>query len=665
MAPFRPNAVFHRDLIKLPSLKQNAMWWLLRNFLLLILFTVSACFTVVHSQEIEEEFILDNPMSVDYLEANLEAEKPRLVLNREIAGKLSRDLESDSVVQAYYQTLKADATRILQEPLLEHEIYDGKRLLAISRQMVNRLGILGMVYHIGRDPDILERIDKELINVSNFPDWNPSHFLDVGEMALGVALALDWTGEDLPASTIELAETALIEKAIIPGFEGNRGWINGDNNWNQVCHGGLIAAAITIAERDPELASNTISRALDGMPFALKEYAPDGIYPEGPTYWDYGTMYSVITASMLTSAFGTDFGIADSPGFLESADFRMLVVGPSGEFFNFFDAGSNVLNSRDRGNQSEARFNLGNGVVNLTWFAAHTGNPLYYDSSYFMDDGGERRNSRFDGPAMVWLSQYEPGELRPLPLIWHGQGKNPLAIFRAGDNDPDMFYLATKGGRGSLPHGHLDAGSFVFDLDGVRWSVDQGMQSYADIEQTGFNLWGRTQDAERWTLQAYNNYGHSTLTVNDALHRADGSAPLTNFKDGEEGEDPEAAYDLTEIFEGQLQGATRRFVKEGSRSILIEDRIEPSESTELVTWQLITTAEVTPVRGGAILQKDGEQLTLEILSPEGVEVSVITMTPPPMELDKRVENLKRVEIRVPAWLFDGQEGTIGVRLSGD
>jgi len=645
------------------------MCWFKSNFLLLILISLWACFTVVLSQEIEEEFILDNPMSVEYLETNLEQEKPRLVLNREIARKLSSDLESDPVVQAYYQTLQADAARIMQEPFLEHEIYDGRRLLAISRQMVNRLGILGMVYHIGRDPDILDRIDKELINVSNFPDWNPSHFLDVGEMALGVALALDWTGGDLPSSTIEIAETALIEKAINPSFEGNRGWINGDNNWNQVCHGGLIAAAITIAERDLELTSNTISRALDGMPFALKEYAPDGIYPEGPTYWDYGTMYSVITASMLSSAFGTDFGIADSPGFLESADFRMLVVGPSGEFFNFFDAGSNLLNGRGRGDQTEAWFNRGNGVVNLTWFAAHTGNPLYYDPSYFMDDEKERRNSRFDGPAMVWLSQYEHGELSPLPLIWQGQGKNPLAIFRGGNNDPEhnpeLFYLATKGGRGSLPHGHLDAGSFVFDLDGVRWSKDQGMQSYAAIEQTGFNLWGRAQDAERWTLQAYNNFGHSTLTVNNALHKADGYAPLIDFKNGEDDSEPEVTYDMTEIFEGHLQGAIRKFVKEGSRSILIEDRIEPSQSTEVITWQLITTAEVIPVRGGAVLRQEGKELNLEILSPEGVEVSVVSMNPPPMELDKRVENLKRVEVRVPAWLFDGQEGIISVRLSGD
>ena len=49
---------------------------------------------------------------------------------------------------------------------------------------------------------------------------------------------------------------------------------------NQVCNGGMIAASIAIADKDPQLAAKTISRSLDGMPYALQEYFPDGVYPE-------------------------------------------------------------------------------------------------------------------------------------------------------------------------------------------------------------------------------------------------------------------------------------------------------------------------------------------------------------------------------------------------
>jgi hypothetical protein len=34
----------------------------------------------------------------------------------------------------------------------------------------------------------------------------------------------------------------------------------------------------------------------------------------------------------------------------------------------------------------------------------------------------------------------------------------------------------------------MDAGSFVFELDGVRWAVDPGNQSYHALEKIGFNL---------------------------------------------------------------------------------------------------------------------------------------------------------------------------------
>jgi hypothetical protein len=36
-----------------------------------------------------------------------------------------------------------------------------------------------------------------------------------------------------------------------------------------------------------------------------------------------------------------------------------------------------------------------------------------------------------------------------------------------------------------------------------------------------------------------------------------------------------------------------------------------------------------------------------------------------MEIDKTIENLKRIEIRVPAYLFGDQKGSIRVRLSGE
>ncbi len=47
----------------------------------------------------------------------------------------------------------------------------------------------------------------------------------------------------------------------------------------------MVAASIAVAEIEPELAAKTIHRAIDGMVNALASYGPDGVYPEGATYW--------------------------------------------------------------------------------------------------------------------------------------------------------------------------------------------------------------------------------------------------------------------------------------------------------------------------------------------------------------------------------------------
>ncbi|MFT6868395.1 MAG: hypothetical protein ACJA08_003248, partial [Cyclobacteriaceae bacterium] len=42
---------------------------------------------------------------------------------------------------------------------------------------------------------------------------------------------------------------------------------------------------------------------------------------------------------------------------------------------------------------------------------------------------------------------------------------------------------------------------------------------------------------------------------------------------------------------------------------------------------------------------------------------VISLDPAPMEIDKQIENFKRIEIRVPAYTVEGGKGNIQVRLS--
>lgn len=601
------------------------------------------------------EYKLENPISPAYLKNHLNPSLPRLVLNKNLEKDLRKKLKTDPVLQNVYQAIKLNAQSIFESPIINLDTPLEERTqnnqLDISREMLYRINMLGMVYLIEKDSRMLQRINEEVVAACNFRTWYPKHFLDVGEMSLAIALAIDWTAGKLPKSTIRLAKESLIEKGIKPSWpEGgdHSHWAYGSSNWNQVCNGGMVAAAITVAELEPELASKTLYRAIDGMVHALAEYGPDGVYPEGATYWGYGTSFSVVTAAMFESAFGTDFGMQDYPAFKESAVFRILSNAPSGLMYNFADCGER----RDR-----------NGDFTLAWFASKTGNKTFFEKEMFLNSPQDMgKISRLAGAALVWMAQYEEKTEEPIPTAWKGDGANPVVFFTGGKNDTNKYYFGGKGGRGTVNHGNMDGGSFVFELDGVRWGIDPGnYRSYGVIERTGFDLWGKCQECDRWKLINKNNFGHSTISVNDQLHVVDGKANIIDFKPGDM---PEATIDLTPTFKGQLKYATRRFVKDSPTSLLIQDNIEISEETRLITWQLITQADIEIVKSGAILRQDGKSLRVEILSHPDLMVSVISLNPPPLFLDAKKENLKRLEIRIPAWIIEGTKTEIKVRLSG-
>jgi hypothetical protein len=591
---------------------------------------------------------LENPITAQYLKKNLRKSQPRLVLNSNIEKQLKTKLKSDPVVQNMYEAVKLNANSVLENPLLER-VMVGRRLLGTSREMLWRMNMLGMVYRMEKDPKVLSRINDEVVAVCNFSDWNPSHYLDVAEMSMAVALALDWTAGALPKTTRDLAINALIEKGIKPSWpdSGNSpGWAYGTNNWNQVCNGGMIAASIAIAEKDPELAAKTIHRALEGLPHSLVEYGPDGVYPEGSTYWGYGTSFSVITIAMLESAFGTDFGMGDYPAFQESAVFRVLANAPSGWYYNFADCGDK------RGPE---------GDVTLAWFAKKTGNNAFFEKERFLMNPEEMgKLNRLGGASLVWLSQYEELEGQNIPTAWKGEGANPIVIFTGEQGDEHQYYFGGKGGRGMVNHGNMDGGSFIFELNGVRWVIDPGNQSYHELEKTGFDLWGRCQDCERWTLLTKNNFGHSTISINDQLHVTEGLVTLSEFNAGA---NPNATFDMAATLGEAVNSASRRFVKDSPISIVIEDQIETNDQTNMITWQLLTQADVEIVDEGAILTQDGKTLKLENISHPDLEISIISLDPAPLELDRQIENLKRLEIRIPAWTLEDDECHIKVRLS--
>ncbi len=576
---------------------------------------------------------LQNPFSASYIRESLSKSKPRLIYNESILKGLKRKIKTDPVIGNLYAAIRLNAFAILDKPVIKR-VQNSNSILDISRDLLRRVNMLGVVYLVEKDPVILDRINQEVLAASRFSDWNPPVYLDVAEICMAISLALDWTLGDLPESTIREAKKALIEKGIYPSWEEHGGdkrnawWVDHYNNWNQVCNGSMIAASIAIAEEDPELAAKTIKRALDGLPNVLSSYMPDGIYPESPMYWEYGTGYTILTISMLRTAFGSDFGHAEYPGFMKSATYKYMTSNlPSGGYYNFADC-------KD--------YPEVDGEIFIAWFAAQTGKSVYFEKEKFLTPAKNMRIGYLTGAAMAWLSQYQETSTEKPPVNWVGRGRTPIAVFRGEGKNSD-YYFAAKGGCGAVSHGNMDAGSFIFELNGVRWSIDPGIQSYM-IGEEGFDLWRQCQDCQRWELLTKNNHGHSTLTVDDKRHIVDGYALVKDYQTGKK---PFVTFDLTPTFAGQLKSAFRTFTKDTDRSLLIEDEIIPEATAKVVTWQLITQADVEIVDNGAILKQDGKTLKLINQSHPAIRFTAVSLDPPPHKLDKRIDHLKRIELRIP------------------
>ena len=179
-----------------------------------------------------------------------------------------------------------------------------------------------------------------------FESWNPSHFLDTGEMCMGLAIAYDWMYYDLQESTKQIVRKAIVEKGFKPSYlKENNFFVDSSGNWNSVCNAGLVFGALAIMEDEKNESIAIIERALKSNLLPLKAYAPDGNYPEGPGYWNYGTSFQVMLIAGLESALGSDNGLSKSPGFMKTADYMLFSAGNSGSFFNYSDCGEKQVAS--------------------------------------------------------------------------------------------------------------------------------------------------------------------------------------------------------------------------------------------------------------------------------------------------------------------------------
>ena len=217
-------------------------------------------------------------------------------------------------------------------------------------------------------------------------------------------------------------------------------------------------------------------------------------------------------------------------------------------------------------------------------------------------------NDRLLPGIMLWNDGAKMNTITvPKNLVWVGHGRTPVALMRTSWTDTSAIFVGMKGGSASVNHAHMDIGSFVMDAEGVRWAMDFGAQNYESLESKGLQIFGRTQDAQRWTVFRYTNQVHNTLTVNDQHQLVKGYAPITGYSSAPSFLN--ATADLSEIYKGSLSKALRGIAVVDKKYVVVRDEMETADMAATIRWTMLTPADAKITgKNTILLTQKGKQL---------------------------------------------------------
>ncbi len=577
--------------------------------------------------------------------ANLRPGHPRLILLDEDLPELRQFIEADERGQAWYRRAKENAERLYKRPVRKHELPDGRRLLSISRDVVNRIYHWGFFYRMEGDRKWLDRAWQELEAVVNFPDWNPSHYLDTAEMMHAVAIGYDWLYHGLTEQQRKTIRDGLCKHGLRLSYaaymgleaEGMQSWRHVTNNWNFVCNGGTCLAAMALLDEMPEPCTLILDQGFQYIQIPLEHFEPDGAWWEGVSYWGYSMRYLVPYLRGLETAFGTDFGFTDAlqeTGFAQAGDFPVYLVSPLGGIYNFADSGS------------------GGGKYNhsqLFYLASRFQNPLY---QYFQ----EQQTSG----GLEDLLYYEPlqtkTKISDIPLDKHFRGTE-VATMRSSWTARDAAFVGIKCGKNGIAHAHQDLGSFIFYALGEKWLIDLGTE-----RQTYLSHQHHLPKSDFYRIR---EEGHNTLVFNPGRKYSQGpkaTAEIERFEASPD--DVFAITDLTDAYSNHATSVQRGYrLFDGRTALLVQDEITAKQTSDL--WWFAHGAEDTDFSiddsGKTVtLRRNDKLCRVHLLSPVNAKLQVMDAAPLPTSPNPDIQNpndgMRKLAIHLP----DTKEATIAV-----
>jgi hypothetical protein len=334
-------------------------------------------------------------------------------------------------------------SRVLQSFLDKLEDVSGEESWAFPAHVSNPTG---------RDPKVIDLFAAETANL-------------MGE-------CLSVFGVLIPSALRERILTRLRENIFRLYLETDYGWMQNTNNWNAVCHQGVLGAALTI-EDDAGILADLLLRARRYLPRYLDGFGSDGACSEGPTYWNYGFGWFTVLEEQLQVRSGGALSLFhDNPLVASIAGYGPAMTLNDGHVVSFAD--------------SNPRLRLRPSV--LQYLGERLNHPECLKLARKLYRGlltGEADLDFQRADLFYWLRffLYEPdlsGEETDGEKLRSDHYYPSLGVWLASgyDRRGNRWEIAAKAGSNDEHHNHNDVGNFILRINDTGIVCDLGMPEY-------------------------------------------------------------------------------------------------------------------------------------------------------------------------------------------
>ena len=335
--------------------------------------------------------------------------------------------------------------------------------LTMARLIKEKLFYLASSYNLTGDEKYLNEARAVMKKVCEFKDWSNALPICNGEICSGMAIGYDWLYGSLTESERLSVKNAIWEKALKNAYSayvsnGGKWWMKESVNRNIVTNGSYVQAALALADDEEYSAQcgTIINTGIYCIGYMLTSFSPDGAWEEGGMYLGYVLEYLSKTYASALSALGMDFGLSDCRGLPQTVKFIYYMSGTGGRNNFHDDQASTVLNSQY--------------ALFLMRLFGSDEDIAYYETL--------RRLKKTDYQLfdLIWNEETAAAEVSYLPDGYF-RGVEFVSMRDTWDAENAKTFLSFHGGKNSGGHSHTDAGTFVLDIDGVRWAEDLGVDN--------------------------------------------------------------------------------------------------------------------------------------------------------------------------------------------